>query len=157
MTVSHTCQKPIKFWAKCKINLLYKLNQSLLCVPGCPLSWQPVSGLGSHFPCPWSYTLLLCIHKSIPSPVFCPAWLVPIWPALPTVLLWCYSSFHGTCFPTLRTPALSAIPVSTVPHCLVPVCGPGRTPMLLLSIFLSLPRLAPDNCPLPFLQCLYVI
>lgn len=48
MTVSYTCQKPIKFWAKCKINLLYKLNQSLLCVPGCPLllatrlrTWAP--------------------------------------------------------------------------------------------------------------------
>lgn len=66
MTVSYTCQKPIKFWAKCKINLLYKLNQSLLCVPGCPLllatrlrTWAPfLLPLILYFP-EYSQTLFL--------------------------------------------------------------------------------------------------
>lgn len=64
--------------------------------------------------------------------------------------------FMGPASQSPRIPALSAIPVSTVPHCLIPVCGLGRTPMLLLSIFLSLPRLASDNCTLPFLHPQYL-
>lgn len=88
MTVSYTCQKPIKFWAKCKINLLYKLNQSLLCVPGCPLllatrlrTWAP------HL-LPLILYFSLCV-LTIPFPplVLCPALLATIWPALRPALL----------------------------------------------------------------------
>lgn len=103
------------------------------------------------FPCPWSYTRLLGIHKSIPSPVFCPAWLVALWPALATSFFGVTPQFMGPASPPPRTPALSAIPVSALPPRLVPMGGPGRTPMLLPSIFLTLPRLASDNCSLPFL------
>lgn len=61
MTVSYTCQKPIKFWAKCKINLLYKLNQSLLCVPGCPLLLATRLRTWAPFLLPLIFCLSLCI------------------------------------------------------------------------------------------------
>lgn len=66
MTVSYTCQKPIKFWAKCKINLLYKLNQPFCVFQAALSSWQQGSGLGPHSSWPWSSTSLF-IHKTIPS------------------------------------------------------------------------------------------
>lgn len=95
MTVSYTCQKPIKFWAKCKINLLYKLNQSLLCVPGCPLllatrlrTWAPFL-----LPLIWRCSLEVHSLPGLPSclishHVACSSHI----PAL------CYPSVHPTCF-----------------------------------------------------------
>lgn len=161
MTVSHTCQEPIKFWAKCKINLLYKLNQSLLRVPGCPLLLATRLRTWASFPLPLILHLcLMCIHKAIPSPALCPARLAPIWPALPAALLWCYPSVHRTRFTNPHK--TSPVCCSWLPgrlRCLVPVCGPRRAPTLALSIFLSLPRMTSGQCPLPFpaLQYLYVI
>lgn len=46
MTVSYTCQKPIKFWAKCKINLLYKLNQPFCVFQAALSSWQKAEDCG---------------------------------------------------------------------------------------------------------------
>lgn len=98
MTVSYTCQKPIKFWAKCKINLLYKLNQSLLCVPGCPLLLA--TRLRTWALLPSSSILcssLTCIHRSISSRLrSCLSGLHLA--SFPTALLLCYPLIHRTCF-----------------------------------------------------------
>lgn len=93
MTVSYTCQKPIKFWAKCKINLLYKLNQSLLCVPGCPLLLA--TRLGTWAPFPLALDLissLMCLHKSF-----------PLLPSLPSCLI----GPHLSCSPHSPSTVLS--------------------------------------------------
>ena len=152
MTVSYTCQKPIKFWAKCKINLLYKLNQSLLCVPGCPLlpTTRLKAWVSFRMP-PILPSPPVHFYKFMLPPVLCPALLAPIWPALPTTLLWCYPSVHRTCFTDPQKTSPAATHMSTTPRGLAPVCGLGRASMFVLSIFLNLSRLASDDCPLPFL------
>lgn len=151
MTVSYTCQKPIKFWAKCKINLLYKLNQSLLCVPGCPLLLA--TRLRTWAPLPSSLILcssLTCIHKSPFPPVWGPALVASIWPSIPTALLLCYPLIHWTCFTNPQKTSSICYSVSTVLLYLVPVCDLWRVSMLFPFIFPYLSQLASDKCPLPF-------
>lgn len=142
MTVSYTCQKPIKFWAKCKINLLYKLNQSLLCVPGCPL-------LLATRPRTWASFLLPLISLWIHS-----------LPSLPS----CFISHHLACSSHSPCTMLSlgssdllhkspenssAHPASApLPH---PSGSRWKAPLLFLCVSRNLPWLAPDKCPLPFL------
>lgn len=147
MTVSYTCQKPIKFWAKCKINLLYKLNQSLLCVPGCPLLLATRLRTRASFLLPliWCCSLWIRSLPSLPScltshHLACSSHS----PAL------CYPSVHPICFTNPRKTALPTPPLlcSSASPLGQPI---WKAPMLFLCISHSLPWLAPDKCPLPFL------
>lgn len=153
MTVSYTCQKPIKFWAKCKINLLYKLNQSLLCVPGCPLLLA--TRLGTWAPFPLAIDLissLMCLHKSfplLPSVLSC---LIGPFGLLASQPFYCViPRFTERASQIPRKPALSATRVSAVLLCRVPVCSLWKAFMPFLSVFLHLSQLASDMCSLPFL------
>lgn len=147
MTVSYTCQKPIKFWAKCKINLLYKLNQSLLCVPGCPLLLATRLRAWAPFPLPLILHPLSCvlIKPFPPQPSLLPSWppfgllsLQPLFRVIPR--------FLEPASQIRRKPALSAPHVSAVLLCLVPVCSLWRASRLFLSVFLNLSWLASDKC-----------
>lgn len=63
-------------------------------------------------PLPWILrSSLVCTHQPMPSPVVCPALSAPIWPALPTALLWCTPQSIG---PASQNPRTSppAAPVS---------------------------------------------
>lgn len=143
MTVSYTCQKPIKFWAKCKINLLYKLNQPFCVFQAALSSWQQGSGLGPHSSCPWSSPSLF-IHKTIPSSVSILSYLlVTIWSALPKAIM----QVNGF---------ISEVPGSLSPcHCLcVSSPPPSRNNLLRTSLvfLVSSPFLLPwlRECPIPF-------
>lgn len=147
MTVSYTCQKPIKFWAKCKINLLYKLNQSLLCVPGCPLLLATRLRAWAPFLLPLILHPLSCvfIRPLPPQPS-----LLPYWPPFgllsPQPLYRFIPRFLEPASQIRRKPALSVPHVSAVLLCLVPVGSLWRASTLFLSIFLNLAWLASDKC-----------
>lgn len=143
MTVSYTCQKPIKFWAKCKINLLYKLNQPFCVFQAALSSWQQGSGLGPHSSCPWSSTSLF-IHKTIPSPVPVPVIFIG------HHLVGSFQSYRASQWIHLRGPRKPFLPVIVyvprrpLPHiiicheplwsslCLLPPFFPGSDSVLFL-------------------------
>lgn len=148
MTVSYPCQKPIKFWAKCKINLLYKLNQSLLCVPGCPLLLATALGTWSHFSCPPPQTSL-CVDSEIPPLSSLPPALVaaigllPPSPASsPPVYLPCFTNHEtsSTCFSWVYCGARPLPPRNQPEH----LCA------ALPAVFLKLFWLTSEKYPLPF-------
>lgn len=149
MTVSYTCQKPIKFWAKCKINLLYKLNQSLLCVPGCPLllatrlrTWAP------HL-LPLILYFSLCVRTN-PFPPW--SYVLPYWS--PFGLLFAQPSFCAVFGPALQIPGkpLYLLLTCLPPGSTSPLCRTWWEPLLPSSIFLYWIQMAPS----PFSNPLYI-
>ena len=120
MTVSYTCQKPIKFWAKCKINLLYKLNQSLLCVPGCPLllATRPRTWASFLLPLIWCCSLWIHSLPNLPSCLISHHLACSSHSPAP-----CYLSVHPICFTNTRKTALPTTPLLL---CLTPRAADGK-------------------------------
>lgn len=112
MTVSYTCQKPIKFWAKCKINLLYKLNQSLLCVPGCPLLLATRLRTWAPFLLPLIFCFSLCLLiNPFPAPVYVLPYRPPFGPLFPQP---CLRVIHRFLQPASQIPGKPAVPATHV-------------------------------------------
>lgn len=133
MTVSYTCQKPIKFWAKCKINLLYKLNQPFCVFQAALSSWQQGSGLGPHSSCPWSSTSLF-IHKTIPfpSPRPCHIYWSPFGRLFPE--LSCKSMEPSQRSQEAFLPVIVSVPRRPLPHIII-CCEPLWSSLCLLPPF----------------------